>query len=226
MKVSGIYKITNTVNGKVYVGSAVNVQRRWFEHKNHLQNQKHHSQHLQRAWNSYGESVFAFELIESVNKEDLIQREQHWMDLLRAFGKHGYNVSPKAGSSLGIKRSDETRRRISQSKHGSIPWNTGQKTGPQSPELVKRRIAPLVGTSRPDEVKKAISETKRARGQKVSAQAMANSAAKRKRNAELRKMGLLPPLYDEERRKQVGAAISAAKQAAKAARLSAQLLNK
>ena len=222
---SGIYKIANRLNGKCYVGSAVNIKRRWTEHKAYLRGKYHHSKHLQRAWNMHGEDAFCFEVIEFAESSELIEREQHWIDVLHAYGKDGYNVSPKAGSSLGIKRSDETRKRISQAKLGSIPWNAGQKTGPQSPELVKRRIDPLRGVSRPDEVKGKISEVHKASGHKPSAQAIAKSAEVRRRNAELRRLGLLPPLYDAERRQAVGQAISAAKQAAKQRRLAESLLN-
>ena len=161
----------------------------------------------------------AFEVVEVVDdKSSLISREQFWIDELRAFGKDGYNVSPTARSSYGIKRSDETRRKISESKVGSAPWNKGKKTGPQSPELVERRISGMRGISRPDEVKAKISATKKAKGDGFTAEAMAKSADVRRRNAELRAAGRLPPLYDDERKKQVGRAISEAKKAAFAAR--------
>lgn len=222
---SGIYKIVNQASGKCYVGSAVNIKRRWSEHKAYLRGKYHHSQHLQRAWDLHGEDAFCFEVIEFVETLKLIEREQHWIDVLHAYGKSGYNVSPKAGSSLGIKRSDETRQRISQAKKGFVPWNAGQKTGPQPPELVKRRIDPLRGVSRPDEVKGKISGAHIASGHKPNVNAIEKSAEVRRRNAELRRLGLLPPLYDAERKKAVGQAISAAKQAAKQRRIAGSLLN-
>ena len=61
---SGIYQIRNLVNGKVYVGSAVNLQHRRREHRSDLRNGNHHSIKLQRAYNKYGESSFAFEILE------------------------------------------------------------------------------------------------------------------------------------------------------------------
>ena len=59
-KISGIYKIVNTVNGKKYVGSAVDIKRRWQAHKLRLRKNNHHSPKLQNAWNKHGESSFTF----------------------------------------------------------------------------------------------------------------------------------------------------------------------
>lgn len=202
----------------MYVGSAVNIKRRWIEHRSYLRGGYHHSRHLQRAWDIHGEDSFVFSVLESVEVKQLIEKEQHWIDTLSSYGKGGYNVSPKAASSLGIKRSDETRRRVSQAKLGSVPWNKGIKTGPQSPELVERRVKSMRGISRPDAVKDSISATKLAKGQKPTASVLAKSAEVRRHNAELRRQGKLPPLYDAERKKQVGLAISSAKKAAFAAR--------
>lgn len=219
LQASGIYRILNVRTGKCYVGSAVNIKRRWAEHRSYLRGDKHHSIHFQRAWNIHGEEAFVFDVLEYVpDKSMLTEREQHWMDALQTAGKDGYNASPKAYSSFGIKRSDETRRKISESKRGSTPWNKGVKTGPQSPELVERRVSGMRGISRPDEVKSKISATKRATGQTISPETRAKSIEVRVKNSELRKAGQLPPLYDEERKKQVGKAISDAKKAAFAAR--------
>jgi group I intron endonuclease len=223
---SGIYKIVNKTNGKCYVGSAVNIEQRWHCHRSDLKLKKHHSAHLQRAWEIYGEGSFEFEVVEYVEKQLLIQREQYWIDFLSGYGENGYNTNPKAGSSLGVIRSSETREKIRLSKLGSEPWNKGKKTGAQPPELVERRIAHRRGVSRPDDVKMKISKTKRESGASPTPECRAKSLETRMRNAEMRKTGQLPPLHDAERKKQVGAAISAAKKAAFAARKAAELLNK
>ncbi|WP_417063869.1 GIY-YIG nuclease family protein [Kamptonema animale] len=46
---SGIYLIQNTLDSKVYVGSSIDIERRWCDHKNLLSRSKHHSKHLQNA---------------------------------------------------------------------------------------------------------------------------------------------------------------------------------
>ena len=117
---SGIYCIRNTFNGKVYVGSAVDVCDRIYTHRRDLNARKHHSIHLQRAWSLYGDNQFEFFLIELVEDvEDLIDREQHWMDSLQCCDKHkGYNMSPTAGSCLGVKLSDRHKEKIRQAHLG------------------------------------------------------------------------------------------------------------
>lgn len=63
----GIYKITNIKNNKVYIGSTDNMERRILQHKNELNNNKHHSYKLQMDWNKYGENNFTFDLLEEIN---------------------------------------------------------------------------------------------------------------------------------------------------------------
>lgn len=111
-----IYQIRHIASGKVYVGSASNPRKRQGDHLRDLQNGKHHSRYLQRAYDKYGEDAFVFEVIEPVLfVELLIEREQHWIDTLHsADRKHGYNVSPTAGSPLGVKCTDEMRARQSE----------------------------------------------------------------------------------------------------------------
>lgn len=79
----GIYEIVNVIDGKRYVGSSTNIDRRWRCHKKDLRNSRHHSAYLQRAWVKHGESVFSFCVIENCEKASLIEREQHYFDALR-----------------------------------------------------------------------------------------------------------------------------------------------
>src|SRR3990167_7829867 len=110
MAKSGIYKIINLVNRKIYIGSAANVFKRWQVHKRCLKSNKHHSVLLQRAWIKYGEENFLFEIIEEVaEKENLIEREQRYLDVL----KPHYNICKIAGSCLGVKRSAEVKQKLS-----------------------------------------------------------------------------------------------------------------
>lgn len=78
--ISGIYKITNNVNGKFYIGSSQNISRRWYDHKRELRIQKHHNKYLQRAWNKYGEENFSFEIVEECKVEELSDREQLYIE--------------------------------------------------------------------------------------------------------------------------------------------------
>lgn len=90
---SGIYKITNKTNGKIYVGSAKNINKRWKRHIYELNNQKHHNIILQNAWNKYGCDNFKIEIIELIRPELLLKREQYYIDKLNPFVENGYNIA-------------------------------------------------------------------------------------------------------------------------------------
>lgn len=110
-----IYTIRNTINNKIYVGSAVNYNSRKSVHKSRLKSNKHHSPKLQNAWNKYGENSFVFEILEEVNDvNNLISREQYYIDLLKPF----YNCSPTAGNCLGKIVSQESKEKMSKSHIG------------------------------------------------------------------------------------------------------------
>ncbi len=121
-KKSGIYAIYNIKNGKIYIGSAINLHRRLVDHVYFLNLLSHHSVLLQRAWLKYGANSFEFYVLEYVsNKNNLVDREQYWMDLNDSSNpKLGYNVSPTAGSCLGIKHSEEAKAARSKALTGII----------------------------------------------------------------------------------------------------------
>jgi group I intron endonuclease len=114
---SGIYIIRNQINGRVYVGSAVSFAHRFYRHKTYLNRGAHHSQKLQRAWFKYGKDAFEFKKILICKNNDLTFYEQLLIDHFNSH-KNGYNCLPTAGSSLGAKRSAETRRKISAAATG------------------------------------------------------------------------------------------------------------
>ena len=115
MSLIGIYRIVNNVNGKCYVGSAVNLNNRWRIHKHNLKNKKHKNNHLQNAWNKYGEENFIFEILEYVyDKKDLIKIEQYYIDWLDSTNREfGYNICKVAGNVLGYKHTDKTKQKLS-----------------------------------------------------------------------------------------------------------------
>jgi group I intron endonuclease len=107
---SAIYLITCLVNDKIYVGSAVDFYRRYMVYKHsHAKEQRP----IARAMQKYGFDKFEFSILERVNDlERLIEREQYHLDVLKPFGKNGYNLEQVAGSSLGRKHSKETVEKI------------------------------------------------------------------------------------------------------------------
>lgn len=91
-KICGVYKITNTANGKFYVGSSNNIKNRWYQHKNSLNEGTHNNIHLQNAWNKYGGQSFKFEIIEECDPKNQFEREQFYLNNLNPFDDNGYNI--------------------------------------------------------------------------------------------------------------------------------------
>jgi len=146
---SGIYKITCLANSKVYIGSTDDFIQREYEHFVALENKRHHSILLQRAYNIHGRGKFIFEIIEYVDRElneNIVDfrnrlarnREQYYLDQCGAqefinrqskrFRELTYNIKPTAHSSLGKPVSLKTRRKQSQAQLGkSIHKNVREK---------------------------------------------------------------------------------------------------
>jgi group I intron endonuclease len=104
---SGVYVITNIVNGKIYIGSSVNIKKRWREHKNDLKKNKHHSSSLQKSYNKHGLENFIFEIIEFVDCKELFIVEQKYLDQYKPYERsNGYNISRTAKGPTGVNRDD------------------------------------------------------------------------------------------------------------------------
>lgn len=120
---TGIYKIENTVNNKVYIGQSKDIEARWYQHIHSLEHGWHDNRHLQNSWNKYGQSSFSFSVIELCEEDKLTEREQYWIDFYGGINSDKtYNA--KDADCTG-KLSDESKRKISQSLLGNIPWNKG-----------------------------------------------------------------------------------------------------
>ena len=129
LKYSGIYSIRNTVSGRRYIGSAINIRQRWHSHRSLLLNGIHHSKTLLRSWLKHGETAFVFEVIEAVeDKSKLIEREQFWINEFNAADpKTGFNMSPTAGSCIGFRHSDATRKKMSRLRNGVPKSEIGKR---------------------------------------------------------------------------------------------------
>jgi group I intron endonuclease len=126
----GVYQILNTATGKRYVGSAKRFSVRMSKHLSALKLGKHHARHLQASFKKHGPAVFVFSPILVCAPEDLLFYEQRAIDTL----KPEYNSSPTAGNTLGVRCSDERKRKIGDA-------HRGRKQSAESNE--KRRQASL-----------------------------------------------------------------------------------
>ncbi|NBQ69530.1 MAG: hypothetical protein EBU46_12175, partial [Nitrosomonadaceae bacterium] len=125
-----IYAIRHLVTGKSYIGSAVILSRRWKYHKNRLRRNQHHSTHFQNAWNLYGEDAFEWVVLENLEErcKDLsekdtlaliAERENYWVACCRETNGV-YNLREVAESNLGMKYSEESKKKMSE-------WQLGKK---------------------------------------------------------------------------------------------------
>jgi group I intron endonuclease len=126
---TGVYIIRNIINGKIYIGSAVNLERRLKYHRWALNKETHSNIYLQRAWNKDGEEFFVFEEYFYCEVKDLIFHEQLTIDasIVRYGRENIYNISPTAGSTLGRKHSEETKKKIGDAFRGKPGTRLGIK---------------------------------------------------------------------------------------------------
>lgn len=88
----GIYKITNRINGKIYIGQSINIKFRWKQHEQEAKGERRNSL-LYQAMRKYGLENFSFEVIEECSQENLNEREVYWIDYYNSFNE-GYNMTP------------------------------------------------------------------------------------------------------------------------------------
>ena len=168
----GIYEIVNWQDGKAstYIGSSVDIERRWKQHRGILRRGTHDNSHLQRAWNKYGEDAFVFNVLEEVGTDMLLVMEQEYLDDCLDRG-HCYNIAITAGpagplpdetkrkmmgnqNALGHKHTNEAKRKMSQAAKGN-QHSLGRK---RTNEARRRMSEAGKGSRLTDETKRRIGE--------------------------------------------------------------------
>ncbi len=103
-KTAGIFQVKNAVNGKVLLGSSLNLDGPLNGHQFMLRIGSHTNKALQAEWDEYGEDKFVFEVVEVVKvrddpnfnvEDELTLLEQIWLEQLQPFGERGYNTSER-----------------------------------------------------------------------------------------------------------------------------------
>ena len=91
---TGIYKITNKTNGKIYVGQSINIEERWKQHRWKAFNYNDGSYHstIHAAMRKYGLDNFTYEVLEQCEIEELDAKERYWIGLLNCITPNGYNI--------------------------------------------------------------------------------------------------------------------------------------
>ncbi len=150
---TGVYCILNKINGKRYVGSAArSITERRCKHVDALRDGNHPNRYLQNAWDKNGSANFVFLVLERCSSNKCIEREQYWINHYQSANREkGYNISPTAGSCLGVKQTEETRRKLSERMKGTK----------QSDETIQKRVNSWKSTVLTEEGLKRWSERRR-----------------------------------------------------------------
>lgn len=123
--ICGIYKITNKINNKVYIGQSKDIYKRWIQHKTQLDREVKENSHFQNAWNKYGKENFRFKVIEKCHEDDLNNREIYWINEYNSFdSNYGYNKTTGGGQGRDV--SEDTRHILSEK---NMYIHRGEKSG-------------------------------------------------------------------------------------------------
>lgn len=145
-KIVCVYKIHSlSHNDRFYIGSAVNVYKRWVEHLRDLRKNRHHSGKLQNHYNKYGANDLVFSILKRCDIRDLLEVEQLFLDIYNPW----FNVSPTSRGALGIKRSEETKQKMRE---------IALKRGPLSEEVKEKIKESLRGRVVTEETRRKISK--------------------------------------------------------------------
>ena len=145
---SGIYMIENKVNGMRYIGQSDNIPKRWVQHRSDLRGNRHDNDHLQKAFNKYGEDAFTFQVLEEMPVQFLDVAEIWWINYLDTF-KHGYNMTAGGESTRGL-----------------VPWNKGKHRSERIRKILSESAKKRTGEKNPFFNKNHTEETRK----KLSAQ--------------------------------------------------------
>lgn len=161
-----IYKLTNTINGKIYIGKTNNPKRRLIQHKS-LSN-KNNGYYIHNAISKYGISNFNFDILyETDLEEDCLEKEMFYIDLFKTninkYGKDfGYNLTDGGEGVSGIVRqpmSEEQKERISKALKGKYIGENSATFGKHLSQEHKDKISKAItGIIRSEMTKQKISE--------------------------------------------------------------------
>lgn len=160
-KVCGIYEIRNLVNNKVYIGSTINLQKRYNSHISQLKNQNHDNQHLQNSYNQYGIDKFEMKLLKTCDEISLLIEEQfylnlYWNEQNKKFNENCFNIAKFSGNPmLGRHHDDSTKNAIKLANSGEKNYWFG-KTLSDEHKLKCRKAK--IGKKATEETKKKISD--------------------------------------------------------------------
>lgn len=153
----GVYKITNIINGKVYIGQSINIKARWKDHVSSLNRGDSRCTLLQRAWNKYGQNNFIFEIVELCLEDMLDKIETKYINFYDSCNvDKGYNI--ECGGNANKCLSDETKQKIRDARMGMKATDETRK------KMSESRIGdknPMYGQTHSEEARIKMSEAKK-----------------------------------------------------------------
>lgn len=176
---TGIYCITNLVNGKKYIGQSVNIKSRWLQEKN----LNGVNRHLKSAFQKYGLENFSFQVLEECSREDLNRKEQEYIKKFNTTDREaGYNQTTGGDHYKVVNRvpmSEETKRKISEKKKG-MKFSEEHKN---SLKIARNKRPPMS-----DETRKKISQANKGRRISEEQKRKISQANKGKKRSEEQKL--------------------------------------
>lgn len=121
-KICGVYKITNLINGKVYIGQSRDIHKRWIDHRRkspYLSNI-----YLHRAIRKHGIENFRFEVLEECRIDQLNDLERKYIIRYKSLKPNGYNLD--LGGGAGKEISKETKEKLRLATTGEKNPNYGK----------------------------------------------------------------------------------------------------
>ena len=117
----GVYAIEHIESGRKYVGSSSNVSRRLSRHVSNLNFNRHHSKHLQAAWNLYGENAFVFLMILECKSDETLEFEQLEIDMNNSY-ENGFNCAKFSTAPMrGRVQTEEAKAKMRESHKNRNP---------------------------------------------------------------------------------------------------------
>lgn len=181
-----VYLVTNTVNGKRYVGKTDDMEYRWWRHRNSASRSEETA--LYRAIRKYGEAAFTCELLEACESEaHAFEREVYWIAELKTFGHGGYNMTAGGEGPSGLKQPEASKPLMARS--GPLNGMSGRTHTPETREKLsaaarsqmERDGHPWLGRKHSKESREKMSRAamghKRCVGRKYSAETLAKMSA-------------------------------------------------
>lgn len=165
---TGIYGIKNKQNNKWYVGQAVDIEKRWRDHRKSSRQYTSAGLKLQQAFAKYGHDEFEWVVLEECAPCDLDEREVFWIAQKNSF-KSGYNMTLGGGGRRGYELSQETRAKIGAANRGANNWLYGKSLPQETREkIAKANKGKRTGQKASDETRQKQSRARK--GQKFTAE--------------------------------------------------------